>query len=202
MGWLREDWGENAEVQLAHDLSDMSGRPQREMSSSRRIRGSKLIGEVIATETNLEVISLRIFKSMGTGEITQEEGSRERRRNPGPNPEEPRNLARLRSWGSGALGVSGTMMSPAPEGTGLPLDPCPLGECRGQLVWQEEKKGVGRSRERNMLEARSGLPGGLPLSRKWRTKGAIGFGRTEVAVTTDEGPSCGAGRYWSGCGDR
>lgn len=81
-GWLGKDWGEHPEVQLGRDLFDMSGRPQREMSSGSRICRSKFIGEVIATETNLEVISLRIFKSMGTDELTQEEGSRERR-NPG-----------------------------------------------------------------------------------------------------------------------
>lgn len=41
-----------------------------------RICRSKLIEEVIATETNLEVISLRIFKSMGTDEITRKKGSK------------------------------------------------------------------------------------------------------------------------------
>lgn len=83
MGVAGKGLGRTSEVQLGHDLFDMSGRPQREMSSGSRICRSKFIGEVIATETNLEVISLRIFKSMGTDEITQEEGSRERRSNPG-----------------------------------------------------------------------------------------------------------------------
>lgn len=68
------------------------------MLSGRRIQGSKFI-EVIATETNLEVISLRIFKSMGTDEIIQEEGSRQTRRHPGPNSEEPQEPCKTRVSG-------------------------------------------------------------------------------------------------------
>lgn len=54
-----------------------------------RICGSKLVEEVIATETNLEVISLRIFKSMGTDEITREQGSEKGEAALAPTPRTP-----------------------------------------------------------------------------------------------------------------
>ena len=79
-GWegLGKNWGENPKVQFGRDLSDMPGRPQRRCRAASRIHGSKLVEEVIATETNLEVISLRIFKSMGTDDITRKKGSEKR----------------------------------------------------------------------------------------------------------------------------
>lgn len=60
------------------------GDPKGRRQVAGRMCRSKFPGGVIAAEANLEVINLRIFKSMGTDEITQEEGLRERRRNSGP----------------------------------------------------------------------------------------------------------------------
>lgn len=50
------------------------GDPKGRCQVACRICRSKFKGEIKAAGTNLEVISFRIFKSMGTDEITQGEG--------------------------------------------------------------------------------------------------------------------------------
>lgn len=83
-------------------LRDPKGRCQ----VAGRIRGSEFKGAVKAAGTNLEVISLRIFKSMGTGEITQGEGWRDRKETL---VQPPRNPEDCKSQGPrDPLGVSGT----------------------------------------------------------------------------------------------
>lgn len=142
-GW--EGTGGNAEAQLGRELFDMSGRPQGEMSSGRRKWGSEFIGKVTATGTNLEVISFRIFKSMGTDEITQEEGSRETLDQAQRDPSNPPGASvclRLR-------GAPGPRAAPGLHGRPAPMRSSPCGGLQGapQLVRQEEKKEVGRMGE-------------------------------------------------------
>lgn len=50
------------------------GDPEGRCQVACRICRSKFKGEIKAAGTNLEAISFRIFKSMGTDEITQGEG--------------------------------------------------------------------------------------------------------------------------------
>lgn len=88
-----------------------------------RICGSKLIEEVIATETNLEDISLRIFKSMGTDEITRVHGSKEREEGLATTPRTPaiwwdHKLQEVRSF----VCISGATVCPVPPSTWLGTD--------------------------------------------------------------------------------
>lgn len=185
-GWFAEmgktgwGWGDswerigekNPEVQLVHDLFDMSGRPQRRCQVAGRICGSKLVEEVIATETNLEVISLRIFKSMGTDEITREQGSEKGEAALAPTPRTPAIRGPQQSGGTtsprrSGICISGTAVPPAsPRYLAWdrhPPKPCCCGVWRGAVLRQKEKWGVGRSQEKKMLEGgRERPPGWTP----------------------------------------
>lgn len=79
-----------------------------------RIRGSEFKGAVKAAGTNLEVISLRIFKSMGTGEITQGEGWRDRKETLVQPPRNPEDCKSQGPRDPPTLGVSSTW-SPKPR---------------------------------------------------------------------------------------
>ena len=95
-------------------LRDPKGRCQ----VAGRIRGSEFKGAVKAAGTNLEVISLRIFKSMGTGEITQGEGWRDRKK-PWSNPRGTLKTVSPRGpgtpWVYQAHGPLGPEQRPAPD---------------------------------------------------------------------------------------
>lgn len=154
-----------------------------------RICGSKLVEEVIATETNLEVISLRIFKSMGTDEITREQGSEKGEAALAPTPRTPaiqwdhkpqevRDMRFRHRCTSSPTSVPGLGQTPTKA--------LPLWRLERAVLRQKEKQGVGRS-QKKMLEGGSGLLGGLPATRKVR------FANTEGTVTAYEGPSRGVG---------
>lgn len=72
--------------------------------------------------------------------------------------------------GSGSVCISGTVEPPARAAPGSharrPLSPCPVGVCRGAAG---EAGGKEESGEKKVLEAGSGLPGGLG-PRKSRTE--------------------------------
>lgn len=167
------------------------------MSSGRRIRGSKFIGEVIATETNLEVISLRIFKSMGTDEITREEGSRERRRNPGPNSEEPQEPCQ-----TGVSGVTGLVCS---RHHGIPDLRAAPGSHQLLALWGSA--GEPLQGERKWGEAGRGKgckwpPGCTSSVQEMEDReAAIGFGYTEWLSPLLRALRRGGQVDWSECGD-
>lgn len=196
-GWLGKNWGENPEVRFGRDLSDMSGRPQRRCQVAGRICGSKLIEEVRAPETNLEVISLRIFKSMGTDEITGRNGSEkgeagldQTRRTPAI-PRDPKPRSQGCAFQAPAY--------PQPRlGTWLETGPHLSLAAGGPERGNTEPEGGERSGEKPGEENAGrweGLPGSSPsIQGSEGTAEATRSASKEAAVTTDEGPSGGAGR--------
>lgn len=111
----------------------------------------------------MEAISLRIFKSMGTDEITQEGGCGDRRGSPGPAPEGPQPSRGPRSPRSGVVCAAGAV----PAHGGRPPSPCPLGACRRAAGLAGGAEGRG---EKKAPEVGSVLLDRLPLSGKSRAE--------------------------------
>ena len=158
-GWLGKGLGREVQkASLAMICSTCPGDPKGRWRVAGRICRSKFPGEVKAAETNLEVISLRIFKSMGTDEITQGAGDR----NAAPHPMGPSGL--------GDPGVThAAPPAPAPQ-QHLACDKAtqslPSGGLQGS--GHEAGGGVGGGREAGGESAgrREGLLDGFPLP--WR----------------------------------
>lgn len=69
-GWLGKDWGEES-GNLAMSCLTCLRDPKGDVKWLAGYAESRFKETVKAAGTNLEVISLRIFKSMGAGEVTQ-----------------------------------------------------------------------------------------------------------------------------------